>query len=153
MCLPTALVVACLVVMSGCSCVPAREASLDEQVALLIASIDSAGDAKELAAEFAALERLGKPAVPYIIKRMDDRWDLRVPRVVLENPPTTFETHRIYVPKKTVDALAALLNQLTGVNFGFIYNGATDEARARSVAQWRAWCLANFPAVRDGCVP
>jgi len=89
----------------------------------------------------------------HIIKRMDDRWTLKVRRIVLENPPTTFETHRIYVPEQIVDALAAILNDLTGQNFGFIYNGGSDQARAESIAGWRAWCVATFPDVRDGCVP
>lgn len=42
-----------------------------------------------------------------------------------------------YGPEKVVDALAAILNQITGRHFGFIYNGATDAERTKTVRAWR----------------
>ncbi len=132
---------------------PRREPTLDERVQVLIGQIESAQDEKEQAAAFTALEKLGRPAVPYIIKRMDNRSPLNARRIVLENPSTTFETHRIYGPEQVVDALAAILNQMVGKNFGAIYNGGNGASRTMTVTGWRAWCRTAFPDVIDGCFP
>jgi len=48
-----------------------------------------------------------------------------------------FEAVRCYSPVLVVDALAALLNQLTGESFGLSYNEADDPERARAVKAWR----------------
>lgn len=87
---------------------------------------------------FADLEALGCPAVPAIIERMDDQRSLPDPRISLTNKsPDAFEGLRHYGPQKVVDALAAILNQVTGQDFGFIYNGATDAERKKAVEGWR----------------
>ncbi len=44
-----------------------------------------------------------------------------------------------------VDALAAVLNQITGRNFGFIYNGASEEERRSAVDGWRHYALTRSP--------
>ena len=63
---------------------------------------------------FSDLEALGCPAVPAIIRRMDDRRVLPDPRISLRNKsPQAFEAVRHYGPVQVVDALAAILNQLT----------------------------------------
>jgi hypothetical protein len=51
--------------------------------------------------------------------------------------PQAFEGLRHYGPEKVVDALAAILNQITGQDFGFIYNGTTDAERDKTVRGWR----------------
>ena len=69
---------------------------------------------------------------------MDDRRKLPVPRISLRNKsPQEFEGLRHYGPEEVVDALAAILNQITGQHFGFIYNGATDAERTKTVRAWR----------------
>jgi hypothetical protein len=89
---------------------------------------------------FAELEALGCAAVPATIRRMDDRRNLPDPRISLRNKsPKAFEGLRHYGPEKVVDALAAILNQVTGQDFGFIYNGATDEERSKAVQEWREY--------------
>src|SRR5262245_36250906 len=95
---------------------------------------------------FSDLEALGCSAVPSIIGRMDDRRKLPDPRISLENKsPDAFEGLRHYGPEKVVDVLAAILNQITGQHFGFIYNGATDADRKKTVQGWRDW-LRRTPA-------
>ena len=97
---------------------------------------------------FADLEALGCPAVPFIIRRMDDRRKLPDPTISLENKSANaFEGLRHYGPEKVVDALAAILNQLTGQHFGFIYNGAetTDTERTRAVQGWGEWLRNTAP--------
>jgi hypothetical protein len=99
-------------------------------------------------AAFSDLEALGCSAVPAIVARMDDRRRLPDPRIALTNKsPDAFEGRRFYGPQQVVDALAAILNQMTGQDFGFIYNGAGDDERARAVQSWRDY-LRRTPAPR-----
>ena len=49
------------------------------------------------------------------------------------------------VLKRVVDALAAILNQITGQDFGFIYNGATDAERTKAIQGWRDWLSRTPP--------
>jgi hypothetical protein len=94
---------------------------------------------------FSDLEALGCRAVPAIIARMDDRRNLPDHSISLTNKsPQAFESLRHYGPEKLVDALAAILNQITGRDFGFIYNGATAAERTKAVAGWRDF-LRNTP--------
>lgn len=86
---------------------------------------------------FSDLEAPGCAAVPAIIRRMDDRRVLPDPSISLRNKsPQAFEAVRHYGPKEVVDALAAILNRLTGLDFGSIYDGATDEERTKTVQGW-----------------
>lgn len=77
---------------------------------------------------------------------MDDRRDLPDPRISLANKsPDAFEGLRHYGPKQVVDALAAILNQITGQDFGFIYNGGTNAERKETIDGWREF-LRKTPA-------
>lgn len=112
-----------------------REQPIDKQVAVLI---EKTLDKKTEQHAFSELEALGCAAVPAIIKRMDDRRRLPVPQISLRNkPPDAFEGIRHYGPRVVVDALAAILNQITGRDFGSIYNGATEVERTRTIQGWR----------------
>jgi len=95
---------------------------------------------------FVDLEALGCPAVPAIIQQMDNRRPLPDPNISLRNKsPKAFEGTRFYGPKQVVDALSAILNQLTGQDFGFIENGGTDFERTKAVQGWRKY-LESTPA-------
>jgi hypothetical protein len=108
---------------------------IDKRVALLIEDMLNKRTEHQT---FADLEALGCAAVPAIITRMDDRRNLPDPSISLTNKsPDAFEGLRHYGPLKIADALAAILNQLTGQDFGAIYNGGTDEQRTRAVNGWR----------------
>jgi len=88
----------------------------------------------------AMLERLGLDAVPAIVARLDDRRPLPERSVSFANRSSgAFEGVRHYSPEQVVDALAALLNQLTGESFGLSYNRATDAERSHAVRAWRAY--------------
>jgi len=118
---------------------------IDKRVAALI---ERMSDQKTEQQAFADLESLGCPAVPAIIERMDDRRKLPDPNIALRNKsPDAFENQRYYGPKKIVDALAAILNQITGRDFGSIYNGATDAERDKAVHGWREF-LHTTPAAK-----
>ena len=89
---------------------------------------------------FNTLEQLGEEAVPAIIYLMDDFRKLPIKRISLENPPGFFELQRHYSPERVVDALAAILNQITGTGFGtMIYNGASNKERQRTIDGWRIY--------------
>ena len=126
---------------------PKRSEEIDKRVGVLIEKMLAAKSEQKA---FSDLERLGCPAVPAIIGRMDDRRVLADPRISLRNKsPQAFEAVRQYGPTEVVDALAAILNQLTGQDFGSIYNGGTDDERTKTVHGWRKF-LETTPA-QDLC--
>jgi hypothetical protein len=89
---------------------------------------------------FLDLELLGPAAVPAIISLMDDRRPLPEKSMSLKNhSPEAFEGFRHYGPKTVIEALDAILNQLTGEPLGGIENGGSDEARRHAVAEWRVY--------------
>jgi hypothetical protein len=101
---------------------------------------------------FRSLEALGNDGVPYIVGHLDDLRPLPEARISLFNKsPKAFEGIRHYGPKTVHDALSAILNQITRQHFEFVYNGATNEVRAKNTAQWRAWCISSFPEKVDAC--
>ena len=112
----------------------AASRNIDKSVAALI---EKMVDKKTEQRAFADLEALGCQAVPAIIGRMDDRRDLPDPNIALTNKsPDAFENQRYYGPKKVVDVLDAILDQITG-RFGSIVNGATDAERTDAIREWR----------------
>ena len=122
---------------------PQGAKDMDKRVAVLIKRMLNAKTEQKA---FSDLEALGCPAVPAIIRRMDDRRVLPDPRISLSNKsPQAFEGIRHYGPEQVVDALAAILNQVTGQDFGFIFNGATDQERSKAVEGWRGF-LKSTPA-------
>ena len=144
-----------LVAMAGCQSLHDAQSrsALERGVEQAIARVVNASGVQDQQAALMALVTLGRPAVPYIVKHMDDRRTLPARYIQLENGPRAFEASRIYKPELVVDALAGVLNQITQHSFGYIYNGGSDAARDEAVAQWRQWCLMHYPGVRDGCVP
>lgn len=110
---------------------PARQ----EEVARILRGATNDREAQRLA--FAALEDLGCAALPEIVAAMDDRRQLPVRELSLTNRAEgAFEAVRHYQPKRVVDGISAVLNQLTGESFGFLANGARDEERAIAVEAW-----------------
>jgi hypothetical protein len=110
-------------------------ATVEKRVSVLIGKMLNSSTEQQA---FADLEALGCPAVPAIIEQMDDKRRLPDPHISLKNKsPKAFEGMRHYSPQEVVDALAAILNQITGQNLGFIYNGETDAEREKTVRGWR----------------
>jgi hypothetical protein len=116
-------------------CGASQDAATDKRVAVLIEKITKSDTEQKALAD---LEALGCAAVPAMIRRMDDRRSVPYPQISLRNKsPQAFEGIRHFGPRQVVDALAAILNQVTGQDFGFIYNGATGEERAKAIQGWR----------------
>ena len=121
----------------GLAVTASSASDLDDKVARLI---EQALDADTQAQAFVELEALECEAVPAIIRRLDDRRPLPLHQISLENKsPDAFEGLRHYGPEQVVDALAAILNQVTGQSFGFIYNGGSDDERSSTVKGWKEY--------------
>jgi hypothetical protein len=109
-----------------------------------LAHLSERGDGQPLdkiqARIVAQLVALGPDAVPTIIDQMDDRRPLTVHAIALANTaPGGFESIRHHGPEQIVDALAAILGEITGQNFGFIENGGSDAERRASIEGWRVY--------------
>lgn len=114
------------------------EKDLGAQVKLEIDRALAAESQEESQAAFESILELGCRAVPEIVDRMDDRRELPIKYIRLKNDsPDAFEAFRQYGPEVLADALAAILNDITSADCGFIFNGATEEQRAASVACWQ----------------
>ncbi|NBW10650.1 MAG: hypothetical protein EBR82_21755 [Caulobacteraceae bacterium] len=109
------------------------------EVKALVDRLGSVRGAQQQAV-FDRIEALGEEAVPAIVALMDDRRRLADQRMTLVNHATdAFEGMRHYGPEEVVDALAAILNQITGQSFGAIMNGGSEAERTGAVAGWRVY--------------
>ena len=123
---------------------PQTSSRIEKRVSVLIEKMSKNSTEQKA---FADIEGLGCPAVPAIIEKMDDRRKLPDRRISLRNKsPQTFESMRHYSPEEVVDALAAILNQITGQDFGSISNGATEADRSATVRGWRDFLHKTPPA-------
>ena len=122
---------------------------IDTKVARLIDRL-VLRDRDQVQAAATALIMLGQPAVPSIIRRIDDRRDMPVHALSFENrSPDAFEGVRHYGVEKVVDALNDILNDITGVYAGFIDvevgpkglrdNPGVEPQRKAVVDGWRAY--------------
>jgi len=135
--------------------------SIDTKVARLIDRL-AKGDHVEVQAAVTALVILGRPAVPAIVRRIDDRRDIKAQSVAFENRfPDAFEAVAQYGVAKVVDCLDHVLSYVTGVSFGFIDDKSMDfdlkdaEAQRRAnatrdamVAGWRGYVAGRRPTPR-----
>lgn len=120
---------------------PIRDQPLFEEVRSIVATMTRAETETDA---FNRLLHLGAAAVPAIVTQMDDRRPLPIQELVLENGPDAWEATRHYGPQQVVDALAAILNQLTGQIFGNIHNGGSDAERQATIDGWRIYlCRAD----------
>lgn len=143
------LLVAALQLIGCASSAPARD-SVSARVQSLIDQ--AVGSATKQEKAFLQLEELGDSAVPYLVGSLGDLRQLKNPHISLSNSaPDAFEAYRHYGPKTVHDAVAAILNQITGQSFGFVYNGATDVERKSNRSAWVAWCKESYPAHAAKC--
>jgi hypothetical protein len=93
---------------------------------------------------FGDLEALGCAAVPEIIEHMNDRRELPDDHISLRNKSRdAWESMRHYQVNEVIDALDAILNQLTGQTFGYIdphkNKNVVDAERDKVVRGWNEW--------------
>ena len=110
--------------------------------------LDQAATAKDQdtgQSAFDALVGMGCAAVPELGRALSDDRQLPTRYIRLQNESKdAFEEFRQYGPETVGDAVAAILNHLTGRHFGFIYNGALPAEREKTVVAWREF-LAKTP--------
>ena len=140
-------VLICLPLSVTC-CAQNSSPAIEKHVAALIEKM-----VKEKSEEraFADLEALGCPAVPAIIRHMDDRRKLPDTYISLRNKsPDAWESMRYYGVERVVDALNTILNQMTGETFGWVDEHkdepTKDSERAKVVRGWRDWLAKTPPA-------
>jgi hypothetical protein len=105
----------------------------------------TAKSAEEQQSAFDALLQLGCPAVPALAQYLSDARHLSFHSLRLRNEARdAFEAYRLYGPETVGDAIAAILNAVTGQHFGFVYNGSTESERAECARRWRAF-IASTP--------
>lgn len=114
---------------------PADEPSSMKVRSLIEATLDRRTETRA----FADLEALGESGVPALIMFMDDRRELPVKEIQLRNGPGAFESSRTYGPQVVADAIAAILNQVTGEDFGTIVNGGSERERRAVIEAWRVY--------------
>lgn len=89
---------------------------------------------------FEDLEALGPSAVPAMVDLMDDRRPLGTPWISLPiKDPTFWEGRYIGKPELVVDAIAAILSNMTDEYFGNLVNGGSELERATEVSAWRVY--------------
>ncbi|WP_213436889.1 MULTISPECIES: hypothetical protein [Lysobacteraceae] len=137
------LAVLCIPLVGACATSRLGDEKTAELVDRLVTDMTSSPKKQRLALQ--ELERAGRVAIPYLVAHLDDTKRLAEESITLSNQsPEAFEGLRHYSPRTVHDALSALLNQMTGQSFVFVYNGATDADRERNLVAWRTWCLQEF---------
>ena len=87
-----------------------------------------------------ALIALGRKAVPAIIKYMEDRRKLTIPKISLQPWwPDAHEGLVHYGPETVTDVMSVALMSLTNQDLTAIYNGGTELERAQAVRIWKIY--------------
>lgn len=135
--------------IAGCATLSSSPDRMARRVAALV---DETTNPRTEMQVFEQLEALGPDAAPYIVRHLGDTRPLPIKEIELANgSPGAFEGVRHYAPEVVHDALSAILNQISGVSFEFVYNGATSKARELDRAHWQAWCVDTYPAKASIC--
>jgi hypothetical protein len=129
-----------LVAAAGCTKQPPQ---VNPQVAARVWELTSDDPVVVQAAVDFLLSQDRKLVVPALMERVSDLNSLAVQRVIVQDTRDPAAPKRIYHPKKYCDLIAALLQQKTGQNFGYIYDGATDRQRLQVIAAWQTWWSKN----------
>ena len=114
-----------------------KESEVQSLVELMI---DKRTDPATAQAVYEAVIALGKKAVPTIIKYMDDRRKLNIPKISL--PPWWPDAHEGYVhygPETVTDVMSVALMAITNEDLTAIYNGGTELERAQAVRIWKIY--------------
>lgn len=120
------------------------------RVASLVDGIAKTENSQERALR--ELERMGDPAVPYLVSHLDDMRPVASQKIMLMNKSDqSFEAFRHYKPQAVHDIVSAVLNQITGESFEAVYNGGSDLQRQKNIREWTAWCRLSYPSQVDLC--
>ena len=114
-----------------------KESELQSLIELMI---DKRTDPSTAQAVYEAVIALGKEAVPTIIKYLDDRRTLNIPKISLAPWwPDAHEGLVHYGPETVTDVLSVALMALTNQDLTAIYNGGTELERSQAVRIWKIY--------------
>jgi len=114
-----------------------KESEVQSLVELMVDKRTDPGTAQ---AVYEAVIALGKEAVPAIIKYMDDRRKLNIPKITLAPWwPDAHEGLVHYGPETVTDVMSVALMALTNEDLTAIYNGGTELERAQAVRIWKIY--------------
>lgn len=114
-------------------------ASVKGVIDWLAAISPTAPNAAELqAAGFARLESLGERAASAMVAQMNDRRPLAVRHLKLGSTPI-IHGERTWQPELVIDAMTAMLEQVTGQSFGSPYRQPVDSQRQLAFDGWRLY--------------
>ena len=130
-----------------------KRTNMAQHIATLV---DETTNAQTEPEAFLRLESYGENGVPYLVQHLGDMRPLgdknmTLKNIVIVNSKKTEQGQRIYTPEVVSDAMAALLNQITGKSFEFVYNGADPATRAANRKEWQDWCVKNYPEQKSIC--
>ncbi len=114
-----------------------KESEVQSLVELMV---DKSTDPATAQAVYEAVIALGKDAIPTIVKYMDDRRKLNIPKISL--PPWWPGAHEglvHYGPETVTDVMSVALMALTNQDLTAIYNGGTELERAQAVRIWKVY--------------
>lgn len=122
--------------------------SIDSQVTSAIDMITSSNQ-RDVDTGTSELVNLGCRGVPAIILNMNDDRSFSGRYIKIKNSENSFESFRTYRPQKILEALAAILNAITGLSFENIYNGGTPEERRLEYHDWLIYLTHYLSAGTD----
>ena len=136
--------------ISGCASGGGSQDSVEIHVSRLVDETTKSESRQDRAVR--DLQALGSEAVPHIVGYLGDIRPLANDKITLANDTTNaFEDFRHYSPDTVHDILSAVLNQLTGQSFVFVYNGASAQEREENRRKWIDWCRTEFPEKAAFC--
>ncbi len=139
-----------LALIPGCAIGMSNQDSLASRISKLVDDMTKSEKRQDNALK--ELQTLGNQAVPYVVGHLNDMRPLAKGKISLANRASNaFEGLRHYSPDTVHDALSAVLNQETGENFVFVYNGATPQEREDNRRKWVDWCRIEFPEQAATC--
>ena len=114
-----------------------KESEVQSLVELMVDRRTDPGTAQ---AVYESVIALGKEAVPAIVKYMDDRRKLNIPKITLVPWwPDAHEGLVHYGPETVTDVMSVALMALTNEDLTAIYNGGTKLERAQAVRIWKIY--------------
>jgi hypothetical protein len=114
-----------------------KESEVQSLVELMVDKRTDPGTAQ---AVYEAVISLGREAVPAIVKYMDDRRKLNIPKITLVPWwPDAHEGLVHYGPETVTDVMSVALMVLTDEDLTAIYNGGTELERAQAVRIWKIY--------------
>ncbi len=114
-----------------------KESEVQSLVELMVDRQTDPGTAQ---AVYEAVIALGQEAVPAIIKYMDDRRKLNIPKISLVPWwPDAHEGLVHYGPETVTDVMSVALMVLTNEDLTAIYNGGTELERQQAIRIWKIY--------------